>query len=183
MPTRIKHTQKLVSADSHSNTANIKHTYSCDIVPLEKNDLVICDKKGSGGGMGALKGRLCTKAVLAEQLFRIPKTKDKIVMKSSKKWPPLKKNDPDAKFYPPDFVAGHVTYHNMAYARCGARKEVFCNNENVCTVRKTVKCIDVCRLNKRWRDGDNGLDEKACDPALCELKAGFAPCMDVAMTM
>ena len=28
-------------------------------MPLEKNDLVICDKKGSGGGMGALKGRLC----------------------------------------------------------------------------------------------------------------------------
>ena len=58
LPTRIKHTQKLVSADSHSNTANIKHTYSCDIVPLEKNDLIVCDKK-AGGGMGVLKGRLC----------------------------------------------------------------------------------------------------------------------------
>ena len=36
LPTRTKHTQKLVSADSHSNTANIKHTYSCDIVPIER---------------------------------------------------------------------------------------------------------------------------------------------------
>jgi len=56
-PTRVKQTTKLVSSDSHSNTANVKTTFVCDIVPLEKDDLVICDKKGSSAA-GFLRGRL-----------------------------------------------------------------------------------------------------------------------------
>ena len=60
-PMRIKTTQKLVSADSKSNTANLKHTVSCDLVPLCRDDLIIVDKRAahSGGGAGTLSGRLC----------------------------------------------------------------------------------------------------------------------------
>ncbi len=57
-PTRVKQTRKLVSTDNHSNSANIKTTFVCDLVPLEKDDLVICDKRAPGGGGGFLRGRL-----------------------------------------------------------------------------------------------------------------------------
>ena len=61
-PMRMKTTQKLVSADVKSNTANLKHTVACDIVPLCRDDLIIVDKRvssSSGGGAGYLSGRLC----------------------------------------------------------------------------------------------------------------------------
>ena len=51
---RIKTTQKLVSTDVKSNTANVKHTVACDVVPLCRDDLLIVDKRvSSGGGGGA----------------------------------------------------------------------------------------------------------------------------------
>jgi len=62
---RVKTTKKLVSSDNHSNTANIKSTVVCDMVPLCTKDLVICDKRmrgkvnSAGGGLGKLNGRLC----------------------------------------------------------------------------------------------------------------------------
>lgn len=61
-PMRIKTTQKLVSTDVKSNTANVKHTVACDVVPLCRDDLLIVDKRvssGGGGGAGHLAGRLC----------------------------------------------------------------------------------------------------------------------------
>ena len=61
-PMRIKTTQKLVSTDVKSNTANVKHTVACDVVPLCRDDLVVVDKRvssGGGGGAGHLAGRLC----------------------------------------------------------------------------------------------------------------------------
>jgi nonsense-mediated mRNA decay protein 3 len=56
-PTRVRQTRKLVSSDNHSNTANVKTTFVCDIVPLEKDDLVLCDKNGSSAA-GFLRGRI-----------------------------------------------------------------------------------------------------------------------------
>jgi len=43
-PMRIKTTQKLVSSDNHSNTANMKHTLSADMVPLCRDDLILVGK-------------------------------------------------------------------------------------------------------------------------------------------
>jgi len=40
-PMRVKTTKKLVSTDVKSNTANLKHTIACDVVPLCKDDLVL----------------------------------------------------------------------------------------------------------------------------------------------
>lgn len=53
-PMKIKTTQKLVSADNHSNTANLKHTVTCDMVPLTRDDLVLVHKEARG----LLAGRL-----------------------------------------------------------------------------------------------------------------------------
>jgi len=61
-PMRIKTTQKLVSTDVKCNTANLKHTVACDVVPLCRDDLLVVDKRvssGGGGGAGNLAGRLC----------------------------------------------------------------------------------------------------------------------------
>mmetsp|Transcript_41243 Transcript_41243/g.61039 ORF Transcript_41243/g.61039 Transcript_41243/m.61039 type:complete len:431 (-) Transcript_41243:46-1338(-) len=54
-PMRIKTTKKLVSTDVKNNTANIKHTVSCDMVPLCRDDLVVVHKSAKG----ILAGRLC----------------------------------------------------------------------------------------------------------------------------
>ncbi len=60
-PMKVKTTQKMVSEDVRNNKANIKHTVICDLVPLCRHDLVICDKAASkdGCGAGKLSGRLC----------------------------------------------------------------------------------------------------------------------------
>ena len=60
-PMKVKTTQKLVSEDVRNNTANVKHTTVCDLVPLCRDDLVICDKQAGkdGCGAGKLTGRLC----------------------------------------------------------------------------------------------------------------------------
>lgn len=60
-PMRIKSTQKLVSEDRRNNSAHVKHTISCDMVPLCRDDLIICDKQASkdGCGAGRLTGHLC----------------------------------------------------------------------------------------------------------------------------
>merc|ERR1712224_607072 len=52
----IKTSSKLVSTDSHNNTANIKHTLSCDVVPLCRDDLVLVQKESRSllGGRLAL---------------------------------------------------------------------------------------------------------------------------------
>lgn len=57
-PMRIKASSKLVSSDNHNNTANIKTTVICDLIPLGRDDLIICDKKARDGAAGRLCGRL-----------------------------------------------------------------------------------------------------------------------------
>ena len=54
-PMRVKTSQKLVSTDVKSNTANIKHTVSCDLVPMCRDDLVLISKGTKGA---RLAGRL-----------------------------------------------------------------------------------------------------------------------------
>ena len=44
-PMRVKTSQKLVSTDVKNNTANMKHTITCDVVPLCKDDLVLVHKQ------------------------------------------------------------------------------------------------------------------------------------------
>jgi len=55
-PMRIKTTKKLVSADVKSNTANMKHTVSCDMVPLCRDDLIMVHRSAKAGN---LSGKLC----------------------------------------------------------------------------------------------------------------------------
>lgn len=54
-PMRIKTTKKLVSTDVKSNTANVKYTVACDMVPLVRDDLVMVHK----GASLKLSGRIC----------------------------------------------------------------------------------------------------------------------------
>ena len=55
-PLKIKTSSKLVSTDSHNNTANVKHTLTCDVVPLCRDDLVLVQKESRSllGGRLAL---------------------------------------------------------------------------------------------------------------------------------
>jgi len=55
-PLKIKTSSKLVSADAKNNTANVKHTLSCDVVPLCRDDLVLVQKESRSllGGRLAL---------------------------------------------------------------------------------------------------------------------------------
>lgn len=60
-PMKIKYSQKLVSEDRRNNTANIKTTTFCDMVPLNRHDLIVCDKRAAkeGCSAGTLNGRMC----------------------------------------------------------------------------------------------------------------------------
>jgi nonsense-mediated mRNA decay protein 3 len=60
-PMKVKTNQKLVSEDRRNNTANIKHTIVCDMVPLNRHDLIVCDKRAAreGCSAGRLNGKLC----------------------------------------------------------------------------------------------------------------------------
>jgi len=55
-PLKIRTSSKLVSADAKNNTANIKYTLSCDVVPLCRDDLVLVQKESRSllGGRLAL---------------------------------------------------------------------------------------------------------------------------------
>ncbi len=55
-PIKIKTSTKLVSTDVKSNTANVKHTLTCDVVPLCRDDLVLVQKESRSllGGRLAL---------------------------------------------------------------------------------------------------------------------------------
>jgi nonsense-mediated mRNA decay protein 3 len=55
-PMRIKTSKKLVSTDVKNNTANMKHTVTCDMVPLCRDDLIMVHKSARGHN---LSGRLC----------------------------------------------------------------------------------------------------------------------------
>lgn len=54
-PMRIKSAKKMVSADVKNNTANMKYTVTCDMVPLCRDDLIVVHKSAKG----ILSGRLC----------------------------------------------------------------------------------------------------------------------------
>ncbi|KAJ9121479.1 hypothetical protein QFC22_002095 [Naganishia vaughanmartiniae] len=45
VPIRIKASEQLISSDTHNNTANYKFTYSIEIVPICKDDLVVIPPK------------------------------------------------------------------------------------------------------------------------------------------
>jgi len=45
MMCRYKTSERLISADTHSNTANFKHTYSVEIPPVCKDDLIALPRK------------------------------------------------------------------------------------------------------------------------------------------
>lgn len=66
-PMRIKTTKKLVSQDVKNNTANMKHTIICDLVPLCKDDLVLIHKSAKA----KLAGRLVLVTKLASVIHFI----------------------------------------------------------------------------------------------------------------
>lgn len=53
-PMRTKTTRKLVSTDVKNNTANVKHTITCDLVPLCRDDLVLITKQAKAKLAGKL---------------------------------------------------------------------------------------------------------------------------------
>jgi len=58
-PLRSKTSKKMVSEDVKNNTANMKYTISADMVPLCRDDLVVCCKNmGIGSMVGKLVGRM-----------------------------------------------------------------------------------------------------------------------------
>jgi hypothetical protein len=59
---RVRTTTKLVSTDNHSNTANVKHTIACDLVPLCRDDLVAIHRSAK---KAKLAGRLALVARVA----------------------------------------------------------------------------------------------------------------------
>lgn len=66
-PMKTKTTTSLVSEDKTNNTANIKTTIVCDMVPLCRDDLVIVAKNAKG----SLSGRLCLVLKVASTLTLI----------------------------------------------------------------------------------------------------------------
>lgn len=56
-PMKTKTTQSMVSEDKTNNTANIKTTTACDMVPFCRDDLIVVEKRAKGAGN--LSGRLC----------------------------------------------------------------------------------------------------------------------------
>jgi len=60
-PMKVKMAKKLVSEDKKNNSANIKHTTVCDMVPFNRHDLIVCDKQAAkeGCSAGRLNGRMC----------------------------------------------------------------------------------------------------------------------------
>lgn len=60
-PMRVRTTKKLVSTDVKSNVANMKHTITCDLVPLCKDDLVLIHRSAKA----KLAGRLVIVTKLA----------------------------------------------------------------------------------------------------------------------
>lgn len=60
-PMRVRTSKKLVSTDVKSNTSNTKHTMTCDLVPLCKDDLVLIHKSAKA----KLAGRLVIVTKLA----------------------------------------------------------------------------------------------------------------------
>lgn len=54
-PMRTKTSQKLVSTDLRNATAHLKHNITCDVVPMVRDDLVLCCKTAKGT---PLAGRL-----------------------------------------------------------------------------------------------------------------------------
>ena len=53
-PMRIKTTQKMVSEDVKNNTANMKYTLACEMVPFCRDDLILIHKHHSGMCSGRL---------------------------------------------------------------------------------------------------------------------------------
>ena len=53
----VKSSSKLVSTDVKNNTANLRHTLTCELVPLCRDDLVLIKKQAVGGAQ-KLAGRL-----------------------------------------------------------------------------------------------------------------------------
>jgi nonsense-mediated mRNA decay protein 3 len=71
-PIRIKTTTKMVSEDFKNNTKHMKFTVTCDMVPLCRDDLILCDKRGGdGASAGRLSGRLCLVAKMSNAVHLV----------------------------------------------------------------------------------------------------------------
>jgi nonsense-mediated mRNA decay protein 3 len=66
-PMRLKASQKMVSEDNHSNTANVRHTVICDMVPLCRDDLILVHKISRG----LLSGRLALVTKVSSQIHLV----------------------------------------------------------------------------------------------------------------
>ena len=80
-PLKIKTTKKLVSTDVKSNTANMKYTVACDMVPLCRDDLVVVHKLAKGNVTGRLA--IVTKMSSVVHLVDASPRRDSFVMAES----------------------------------------------------------------------------------------------------
>merc|ERR1712166_296908 len=128
-------------------------------------------------------GKLCTKAVAHELVFRVKETS---LTAGMYKWlKPMKGAD------------------DSAGVRCLARNEVVCVRGS-CTVRKQIQCITVCKMAYFTARSLSGFaigsrvaaeycyiskwckyqrDPSACDATLCTGKYGSRACEETAMTL
>lgn len=72
-PLRVKTTKKLVSADVKNNTANLKTTVTCDLVPLCRDDLIMIHKSAKG----IISGRLALISKVSSVLHLIDASPDR----------------------------------------------------------------------------------------------------------
>ena len=132
-PMQIKTTKKLVSTDSHNNTANMKYTVACDMVPLCRDDLVMVHKSGKGN----LTGRLCLVTKMSSVVH--------LVDASPKRSPTM------------DGVVGELSPET--YYRSGADKTYKVLSSSRRMTRFVVLDVELCDGGDSYRNNDITTDQ------------------------
>eukprot|EP00584_Thalassiosira_punctigera_P005752 CAMPEP_0172533568 /NCGR_PEP_ID=MMETSP1067-20121228/6222_1 /TAXON_ID=265564 ORGANISM="Thalassiosira punctigera, Strain Tpunct2005C2" /NCGR_SAMPLE_ID=MMETSP1067 /ASSEMBLY_ACC=CAM_ASM_000444 /LENGTH=581 /DNA_ID=CAMNT_0013318221 /DNA_START=17 /DNA_END=1762 /DNA_ORIENTATION=+ len=136
-PMRTKTTQSLVSEDKTNNTANIKTTIACDMIPLCRDDLIIVQKGAKG--VGNLSGRLCLVLRMSSVVHLVDAS-------------PARDSDVSTRL---------TEMHAETYWRGGEEKmyRLFVSSNRL--VRFVVLDVELCCEDERerYRNGANNRDE------------------------
>lgn len=85
VPTKVKHSKKLVSADNHSNIFNFHYTYLVTLVPVCKDDLVLLPKR-LAEQLGNISRLVATQRVTSAVQFVDPLTAQTADVTEEKYW-------------------------------------------------------------------------------------------------
>lgn len=135
-PVRTRHSKKLVSEDRRNNTAHVRHTFSVDMVPLCRDDLVVVSRGARAAG---LDGRLALVARVASAVRLVDAC-------------PARDADADA-------VAGELRAENYWRNENGVRTLLSARR----LARFVVLDAELCDEDQRRRrrgDGDDDDDDK-----------------------